>query len=280
MAAREPLWQGALGVVLGLGSILFGLTPRPALPYAPGDVRATPEFGLAFAVVFVALGAFAVAVFAVRLIQGVRGPQVGEVAVSGWGPVERVSSRRLAATVGASVARSCLSGLAQQSTRCRAAGLTAVGTRKSPPPSSGWRHRSAGFGVRGIRRLVLLVSVLLLAACSPAPGPHPSAPSADDLANRQVVARGANSITLLPASPKGAVLGVEYDYTMPHCSMLGPVDVDGSFWDAKPGDGSGVDGMPGVFRLVTPNDAQFTTDKGASFGLTRHDGAKQFTICS
>jgi hypothetical protein len=130
----------------------------------------------------------------------------------------------------------------------------------------------------GVQRSVLLVSALLLAACSPTSGPHPSAPAADDLTNRQVVARGASSITFLPASAKGAALGVEYAYTMPHCGVLGPVDVDGSFWDAKPGDGSGVDGMPGVFRLLTQNDAQFTTDKGVSVSLTRHDGAKQFAM--
>ena len=68
-------------------------------------------------------------------------------------------------------------------------------------------------------------------------------------------------MTFLPASPKGAVLGVDYDYTMPMCGTLGPIDVDGSFWDADGSDG-GLDGRTGVFRLVTPFDAVFTTNGG------------------
>jgi len=112
------------------------------------------------------------------------------------------------------------------------------------------------------------------------PGPRPTAPAAGDSTSRQVVARGADTVTLLPASPAGAAPGVEYDYTMPHCGVLGPIDVDGSFWDAGPGAGGGLDGLTGVFRLVTTSDAVFTAGGGATVGLTRHDGAKQFPICS
>ncbi len=99
------------------------------------------------------------------------------------------------------------------------------------------------------------------------------------MAQRQSVGSGDGFVTFLPTSPSGAVLGVEYDYTMPHCGAHGPIDVDGSFWDAKPG-GDGVDGLAGVFRLVTPNDAVFTANEGGSVSLTRHDGPKQFPICA
>ena len=61
------------GIVLGVLSILFGVTGRPSLPYAAGDVRATPEFNLIIAVTFVAVGAFAALGFTVRLTGGLRG---------------------------------------------------------------------------------------------------------------------------------------------------------------------------------------------------------------
>lgn len=72
MGTREPLWQDVVGIVLGVGSILFGLTPRPTLPYPAGDIRATPEFGVIFTAIFVGVGAIAVVGFAIRLVQGIR----------------------------------------------------------------------------------------------------------------------------------------------------------------------------------------------------------------
>lgn len=127
-----------------------------------------------------------------------------------------------------------------------------------------------------------LVVAVLLAGCSllpTTPRPHPPAPAADDMVQRQSVGSGDGFVTFLPASPSGAVLDVEYGYTMPHCGALGPIDVDGSFWDVKAGGGV-VDGLAGVFRLVTPNDAVFKANEGPSVNLTRHNGPKQFPICS
>jgi hypothetical protein len=130
--------------------------------------------------------------------------------------------------------------------------------------------------------VLLLAAAVLLAGCSllpTTPGPHLPAPAADDMVQRQSVGSGDGFVTFLPASPTGAILGTEYDYTMPHCGVLGPIDVDGSFWDAKPG-GGGPDGQAGEFRLVTPSDAVFTAHEGGSVSLTRHDGPKRFSICS
>ena len=127
-----------------------------------------------------------------------------------------------------------------------------------------------------------LAAAVLLAGCSllpTTPGPHPPAPAADDMVQRTSVGSGDGFVTFLPASPSGAVLGVDYGYAMPHCGALGPIDVDGSFWDVEAG-GSGVDGLAGVFRLVTPNDAVFKANAGPSVNLTRHDGPKRFPICS
>ncbi len=131
-------------------------------------------------------------------------------------------------------------------------------------------------------RVSPLLSALLLAGCSllaATVGPRPTAPAAGDLAERHVVARGADSVTFLPASPKGALLGIDYDYTMPHCGTGGPIDVDGSFWDIE-GDGVGMDGLIGVFRLVGLNDAVFTPTGGVPVRLARHNGPKEFPFCA
>lgn len=129
------------------------------------------------------------------------------------------------------------------------------------------------------RAVALLLSVVAVSGCSPTIGDRLDARTADDTATRQVVARTTDSVTLLPASLFGAALGVDYAYTMPHCGALGAIDIDGSFWDVQPGQGDGIDGQPGTWRLVTRNEAVFSTD-AISLSLTRHVGPKVFFFCS
>jgi hypothetical protein len=102
------------------------------------------------------------------------------------------------------------------------------------------------------------------------------------IAAQAVVARGPNSITLLPISPTGAVVGTDYAYDMPHCGINSPIDVDGSFWDAVgvPPDSVDYDGRPGTFRLKTTTEATFTAVDGKILHLARHAGAKEFRLCS
>jgi hypothetical protein len=134
-----------------------------------------------------------------------------------------------------------------------------------------------------IRRALLIgLAALLVGGCLPnasAAGRLPPAPAAGDDTGRQVVARSALSVTVLPASPRGAAVGTDYAYAMQMCGTAGPIDVDGSFWDAT-GDGSGLDSQSGTFRLLAPDSAQFSTASGRSILLTRHHGAKEFPICS
>ena len=128
-----------------------------------------------------------------------------------------------------------------------------------------------------IRRALLIgLAALLVGGCLPnasAAGRLPPAPAAGDDTGRQVVARTAQSVTVLPASPRGAAVGTDYAYAMPMCGTAGPIDVDGSFWDAI-GDGSGLDSQLGTFRLTDPDSAQFVTASGRSIVLTRHAGVQ------
>ena len=132
------------------------------------------------------------------------------------------------------------------------------------------------------KRVVLICSAaMLVAGCAVAATSSdalPSAPAAGDFANRQVVAQGVGSITLRPASPHGAAVGTAYAYSMPMCGTAGPIDIDGSFWDAGPG--PGLDSRAGTFRLLAPDAARFISADGQSIDLTRHGGPKAFPICS
>jgi hypothetical protein len=102
------------------------------------------------------------------------------------------------------------------------------------------------------------------------------------IAPEPVVTNGTDSVTFLPNSPTGAVIGVVYAYDMPHCGINSPIDVDGSFWDAVgvPATSVDFDGQPGTFSLDAANEATFTTATGNVLRLVRHQGAKEFRICS
>ncbi len=92
--------------------------------------------------------------------------------------------------------------------------------------------------------------------------------------------RGADVVELAPISPRGAQLGVDYRYTMPHCGLHDQIDVDGSYWDPTAGSviPNAYDGMPGTFRLVTHDEAVFTSVR-PPLQLRRHDGPKSFPLC-
>ena len=110
---------------------------------------------------------------------------------------------------------------------------------------------------------------------------HVPSPPPEAIENQQVIARGINTITLLPISPRGAVVGVAYGYDMPHCGIASPIDVDGSYWDplVRPPDPTEFDMQTGTFRLVSPNEAVFTTQDGRRLELIRHSGPKEFGLC-
>lgn len=141
----------------------------------------------------------------------------------------------------------------------------------------------------GIRATTVIVAASVVIACQ-STNPRPSqvvwgdrVPTAlpPAVADQPVVARGSNTVTLLPISPTGAQIGVAYGYDMPHCGINSPIDVDGSFWDAVavPADPVEFDGQPGSFRLVTATQATFTATNGKVVALTQHTGAKEFPFC-
>lgn len=144
---------------------------------------------------------------------------------------------------------------------------------------------------RGIATVLATLIVAATAACAPTTYPTPGpvvwgrdvpTPDPQAIDTQPVVSRREGRLTILPISPTGAVLGIEYGYEMPHCGINSPIDVDGSFWDPVtiPADPVQFDGSPGTFRLDTPTTATFTDANGAILWLVRHAGPKEFGGCA
>ena len=140
-----------------------------------------------------------------------------------------------------------------------------------------------------MRLVTLLVVVLIATACGGqrpvpvaaiwtdhVPTPPPDAREAD-----RSVPGPRGGTWLLPISPTGAEIGVDYGYVTPHCGIRSPIDVDGSFWDpvGEPADSVEFAGRVGTVRLDSPTEATFTSDDGAILRLVRHAGAKDFPGC-
>jgi len=85
----------------------------------------------------------------------------------------------------------------------------------------------------------------------------------------------------LPESLRLAAPVVEF--SLGHCGLSSPIDVDGSFWDpVGPVDSNAPDAInssQGTFSLIGPNDAQFRSRMGFVVNLRRHEGAKNFFGC-
>jgi hypothetical protein len=81
-----------------------------------------------------------------------------------------------------------------------------------------------------------------------------------------------------------------YHFSLGHCGLLSPIDVDGSFWDPLDGVTAGgapldlengsemINGTPGTL-VVIGDEARFRTEGGSVLRLARHDGRKEFPGC-
>jgi hypothetical protein len=85
-----------------------------------------------------------------------------------------------------------------------------------------------------------------------------------------------------PESPRLTQPVVEF--SLGHCGLGSPIDVDGSYWDpVGPVDSNAPDAInssSGTFSLLSPVDAQFRSRTGFTVNLRRHDGAKNLFGCA
>lgn len=97
--------------------------------------------------------------------------------------------------------------------------------------------------------------------------------------------------TIFDPSSAPLVDAVVYRFSLGHCGLLSPVDVDGSFWDPIAGvgptgqpldlrtDGEMINATAGVI-VVIDDEARFRTDTGSVIRFARHDGEKEFPGCA
>ncbi len=101
---------------------------------------------------------------------------------------------------------------------------------------------------------------------------------------------GPDGGTILVATSALIDAGVPYRFSLGHCGLFSPVDVDGAFWDAIDGvsssggavdldsDGEMINATPGVI-VVIGDEARFRTESGSVIRFRRHDGEKEFPGC-
>jgi hypothetical protein len=137
----------------------------------------------------------------------------------------------------------------------------------------------------------LCALVAVLAGCAgasaPAATPDPFADVADlhPLALPAEADAGGEGPTSAPIRD-----GVAYTFSLGHCGLQSPVDVDGSYWDeldgiapnGQPldldGDGEMINATPGVI-VVIGDELRFRTESGSVVRFARHDGDEQFPTC-
>jgi hypothetical protein len=145
------------------------------------------------------------------------------------------------------------------------------------------------------------VAAILLAACgsttaSPGPIDEPlgSAPPLLPLPANVAGIPGAEDATteVTAHSPDDELdVGEWSDFTLGHCGLGSPIDVDGSLWDpvgyrtvsgralSEGQQGELVNSTDVVLLLVTENRLEMDTPGGAAVELSRHDGPRRYFLC-
>ena len=89
------------------------------------------------------------------------------------------------------------------------------------------------------------------------------------------------SVVVLPASARTGE-GARA-FTLGHCGLGSPIDVDGSLWDAIGAIDSrhlaAINAAPGQFSLTGESTARFQSDSGFAVNLLRRDGPKSYRLC-
>lgn len=97
------------------------------------------------------------------------------------------------------------------------------------------------------------------------------------------------AITITPTSAP-LEHGVAYRFSLGHCGLQSPIDLDGSFWDAVDGigptgapldlasDGEMINATSGIV-VVIGDEARFRTESGSVIRLARHAGDTEVPPC-
>ena len=101
---------------------------------------------------------------------------------------------------------------------------------------------------------------------------------------------GPKGGTILEPASRPVADGQSYAFSLGHCGLASPVDIDGSFWNATEGrredgapmnldaDPEAINATAGVIALVG-DEARFRTESGGVIRFARHPGEKEFPGC-
>lgn len=152
-------------------------------------------------------------------------------------------------------------------------------------------------------RLVTIATLLACAACGSIVDPGETPDPWLSLEAGQGVTRDLPAAVARPEvrpGPSGGALfvpasapiatGVPYRFSLGHCGLMSPVDVDGSFWVAIAGvtaggrpldlesDAEMINATSGVI-VVIGDEARFRTESGSVVRFERHPGEREFQMC-
>ena len=147
------------------------------------------------------------------------------------------------------------------------------------------------------RRSALVVVAVMLAAC--AAEETPSGFDGVPISNPRDLPATGGFVVARPGPRGGTLLdplsgpieeAVAYRFSLGHCGLLSPIDVDGSFWDALDGtsltgaeldlasDGEMINATGGVVVIIG-DEMRFRTDSGSVVRFERHPGKKEYPGC-
>jgi hypothetical protein len=146
-------------------------------------------------------------------------------------------------------------------------------------------------------RLLLVVVLLATGVTGCGAPPPPAATATPDLPSLPL----PESVSATPppdgiriealTPPISVQVGVEHTYTLDHCGLFSPIDVDGSLWDPIYGDdGAGgpltsdqigdlINETSVALVLVDHETMLMVTRHGGRVLLTRHDGPRNYFGC-
>jgi hypothetical protein len=102
------------------------------------------------------------------------------------------------------------------------------------------------------------------------------------------------TVSVEPTSTRSLEIGQPLEFSLGHCGLWSPIDLDGSLWVADGGVtptgapivegddaviGELINETPGVFVIVGEGAAHFTTQTGTILSLARAAGAVDYPLC-
>jgi hypothetical protein len=151
--------------------------------------------------------------------------------------------------------------------------------------------------MRGLIPYVVLVAAVIGCASPPAASPTPTAgpdlptlPLPEGLSG--IPGLDEFGISIDAITPPGSVpVGSEQAFTLGHCGLSSPIDIDGSLWDPVAGEGAAggpltetntgelINSTAVLLVLVDAQTMLMATPAGARILLERHNGPRFYRGC-